>query len=1033
MGGYFFAENISLTVNGPGKWVWSCIGCTGWETINVLFKGRTFTGTALPGPVSPGEQAVPCDGVLTGAPRTLVSVAVALSSATTVVDKQIGAAVTVTAGNEDLIDVSLGHGLVSSNGSVAVISAVPAGLDNFDLAAGKSRTFEFGVKGTGVGVTTLNASVSGTADSGPVTASTSFTLPVLAGSPLVVIVKLTPKDVHLDVVPDSADSEDGEPLQAMVQLKNGGKSTLDNVHVIDKLVIGYNDGDPKLAVVPLRQHGGPTLSQGGQSQPAADLGSLQPGEISRPITFDLIANGDGGYSVEALATADKPGGGYLHASGEGSVTVTSPMLSFDAENPDELGGLWGAGVPYTVDVTVQDLSYRKSVVLLPHFQASGNAQLGPLVGADAAIPDAGSVSSCQPPQAIQLSPREKEEYKLVVYTSSAAVTEMGKTGGGTRSTVIDGLPIAFVVNDDGDGVGKQLETDDVDMDPDAGTRLDVSLQDRGLPTYSQEDYSAGWATFNIAKGALEGVGAFEWGLVTGLYSLVRLGISAIPTSVLYLWQFESEGWEYLKENPSLLLTLDGLVVAPLKAMAEHATALVETVGKAAGQVNTQLTNYLSRIYADWYGGNWAAAAEEMSSSTVEVGLNAASFIPSFIPAVAGCIMARSSKFLGALNDARAAAFATASEKVGSLAGLVSWTTAASKIADLALGMELSFKQLAQLYGLTEDQVNFLRNFAKENKVIITVRSRAAQSITWLKEGAVLKPEQIKIKSVSWLDTLVLGYRKSDLGRVILRTPITPQQLASNLAAQGINGSSSTYKAAFKLLAQRVFEYDHAPGGFVSGSGGYYKDLVEAAEQKKMILRWNLADNSVNPNVAENGYTKYDFRLYDEGDGNLVPQFFVEGKGPCIPPACLGGGWRSVTGDVDFLSMTDVDGRGLPAAIRVSLYEKLAGNNPINMLHPAADTWTSGPEFWFEAKQNEFNRAGPVPQFAPDGALPRVVEFNPKASYFDSADDYRVGFTEGYEGPMIDLRPEQGPALPPGQTGEPVEHQLVGVAREAARQ
>jgi hypothetical protein len=104
-----------------------------------------------------------------------------------------------------------------------------------------------------------------------------------------------------------------------------------------------------------------------------------------------------------------------------------------------------------------------------------------------------------------------------------------------------------------------------------------------------------------------------------------------------------------------------------------------------------------------------------------------------------------------------------------------------------------------------------------------------------------------------------------------------------------------------------------------------------------------------------------------------------------------------------------------------------------MLHPAADTWTSGPEFWFEAKQNEFNRAGPVPQFAPDGALPRVVEFNPKASYFDSADDYRVGFTEGYEGPMIDLRPEQGPALPPGQTGEPVEHQLVGVAREAARQ
>ena len=904
---------------------------------------------------------------------------------------------------------------MSSNGSVAVVSQGPSGLSGFAIAAGASRTFEFQVMGKGVGSTTLSASASGTAPSGKVQGSASFELNVAAGSPLVVVVSVAPKEVDLTVVPDSAYSDDGEPVQALVRLKNTGSVALDNVHVVDQLVIGYDDHGPAVPVVPLRQHGVPLVGQGDSARPAGDLGSLQPGETSAPITFDLIANGDGGYSVEALATADKPGGGFLHGSGRGSVIVTSPLLDFKAEALDNGGALWGAGVPYTLDVTVEDLSYRKSVVLSPRFQAQGNAQLGPLIGAKDEIPEQTSLGSCQPPQAIQLSPREEKSYKLVVYTSTVGVAEM-RNGGGTRSVVVDNTPAALVVNEAGDGVEKALSADDIEMDPDAGTLLEVPLADTGLPPpTSHEQYVPDWRALNMAKGALEGIGAFEWGLFTAIPGLVKLGVAAIPAAVMALWQFEAETWGYVKDD----LVLRGTLTTPLDAMirtiSAHAPALASAVATAASQANAELTKYLSGIYTDWYDGNYEAAAEEMSSFATETGLTALSFIPS----VATCMMARSTKFLSALNDARAGAFAKASEAVGALTGVVSASQAAAKIAELTLGMEMSFKQLSQLYGLTEEQVNFLRNFARDNKVIITVRSRAASSIKWLSEGAVLKPEQIKIKSVSWLDTFVLGYRESDIGRVILRQPITPQQLAANLAAKGVQGGTPTYKAAFKLLAQRVFEFDHAPGGFAPGSGGYYKDLEEAAKLEKMELRWNLADNSVNPSVAENGYTTYGFRLYDEGGGNLVPQYFVEGAGPCIPPACMGGGWRAVTGDVDFLSMTDAEGRGLPEAVRVGLYEQLSGNNPINMLHPAADTWTLldasgdlGEQFWFDAKQNEFNRAGNVPQFAPDGALPRVVKFNPKASYFDSANDYRVGFDAGYEGPLVDTRPVQGPAPPP---------------------
>ena len=114
-----------------------------------------------------------------------------------------------------------------------------------------------------------------------------------------------------------------------------------------------------------------------------------------------------------------------------------------------------------------------------------------------------------------------------------------------------------------------------------------------------------------------------------------------------------------------------------------------------------------------------------------------------------------------------------------------------------------------------------------------------------------------------------------------------------------------------------------------------------------------------------------------------------------PQPAWSGGWRvSYRETSTSFSMTNVNGKGLSAADRVKLYQKLAGNNPVHMLHPAADSWTMLNDFWFDAKENEFNRAGVVPQFTPDGAMPTAVKYNPNASYFDSADNYRVGFFGG---------------------------------------
>jgi hypothetical protein len=789
-----------------------------------------------------------------------------------------------------------------------------------------------------------------------------------------------------------------------VRVRNNGTSAVKHVYVIDRLLVSYNDGDPKVADVPLRQDGVPS--------PVGDLGTLTKGATSKPVTFKMLAKGDGGYAVEALASAEPAAGGSIHGAGQTSVKISTPLLAYSTKLGSEVqpgpGSLATAGLPYTVDVTMQDLSYRKDLAISTRFAFDGNAQGGQLIPINDATPvqdTADLEQSCAPTGLVTLIPREKKEFKLVVYTQSAWVRSEGKTGGGTRSIVTVSPPVAGVPNKAGDDVETYLTSNDIQMTGD--TRYEVSLAD---PGFAERPAPTAWddvdGVLYLSRGFLLGVGAFEYGLAHGLLvdlpKLVVQGIQAIPTAVLNMISFESDLFQAVKNNPELLASA---VIVPTTSLIllqqTTAPAFGSALKKISDQVNTRVYTYLKTLSEDWEAGNWKGAVEEFAASGTELTLNAATLIPS----VAECVLVRAKPILAALSDAKAAAFASATEKIGSLNELVSASSAITKISDLVPGMRLGYEELLKLYGLTKDQVDFLRQFAADNKLLITVRGRASASVDWLAgkvvngvkyAGAVLKPEQIKIKTVSWLDTEVLGYRASDLGRVVLRKPITGAELQANLRAKGIASTvidaktglevdNPVWQDAFKLLNQRVNEYTHARGGFVSGSGGYYRDLTDAAAEGKITLRWNLADNAVDPSIAKNGYTTYKFRLFDEGDGNLVPEFFADGQ------------WRCVTGDVDFLSMGSADATPIDASSRVKLYEALSGNNPVHMLHPAADTWNSSKSFWFPAKANEFARAGMVPEFAPDGIV-RAVLYDPTLSYWLSPEVYRPVFFGSYVPP-----------------------------------
>ncbi len=250
--GIFFGKGVSLTPNGAGSWTFTCTGCTGSESYSGTFKGPTFTGTStIPG--TPGHDDITMTLASAPAVQPSLSVRVGVAKPAVAVGNELGVSVTVSAGSEAVSGIRFAKGLQASGG--AVVSRSPSDLGGFALDAGASRTFSFTVKGTTAGVATLSAQASGTADSGsPVSGNSSFSLQVISPK-LAVLVSATPTDVALKQVPDKVTDPGGERVTVTVRVKNTGASTVDHVSLVNRLVIGFDDSDPVVAVIPLRQQG----------------------------------------------------------------------------------------------------------------------------------------------------------------------------------------------------------------------------------------------------------------------------------------------------------------------------------------------------------------------------------------------------------------------------------------------------------------------------------------------------------------------------------------------------------------------------------------------------------------------------------------------------------------------------------------------------------------------------------------------------------------------------------------------------------
>lgn len=763
--------------------------------------------------------------------------------------------------------------------------------------------------------------------------------------------------------------EDLKPKSQLVtvKVKNVGNRTVDSVTLQRPLFEAV--GGARIPEIPLKVLSGPTPSGGRNVAPGQTIQS----------TYVLHVKGDGVYDISVLAIGGITGIGRVAGLGAARLNVTAPLLVLTSDmgrrvrSPDA-PNLVLAGTVFTVKLKLKNLSYFHTLGVYPmRPDLKGNASDGHVEAAGLPIQNPSLTRQPEPSEAVVLIPRQKHDMEIVVRTTAtyADVQSPEFPGGGTRAVVQVPFPrVADLARDE----SIKGEIDPREIRVLGAKEYQVGIDDRDFRDPPPEsNWPATVAYFSA--GAFQGIWNLTGGVAVAIFKelplLLAKGIIGVPSAVLAYAKLEAELWGSIKDDPAKrALFLTGVGNVALLAY-KNAPAMAGNITEFYKNVDRQVLAHYTRLANDESSGNYYAAVQEYGAEATEITGNLV---------LASGVLTRFRPAINALGELKQASYAKVGEALNVIADGVGGRDALTALKKAVPGYEFLTQDLRKFYGLSDTQTAWLRGFASRNRLIITIRSRAEESLKWLAENAVLKPEQIKIKTVSIDDINYLGYRESDLGRVVIRKPPTNAELQRSLRAKGFGPDDPEWATAMRRLKDRTSEFNH-PGH----DQGYVQYLENQAANGKIHLRWNLSQNSVDPSVLANGYTQYGFRLLDEGGGNKIVQFLVDGK------------WRSVTGDVDFLSIVHADSSPLSALERIAAYREIA-KSPVGMLHPAADTWTlikqGGQQvFDFDVKTNEFVRGGTAAQFGPDGVA-RAVTFNP-ASRFTGPTTYRIFWNGGY--------------------------------------
>jgi hypothetical protein len=857
-------------------------------------------------------------------------------------------------------------------------------------------------------------------------------------------VKVEPKDPKI-TIEQTRDGEEAKKVEVKVSVKNLGAKAIDGVTLPKTLTIG--------ADVPLNQLPAKPLKHVQEATPEG-LGTIAPG-ATKSSTYVLEVYGDGKFDLEALVGGVRDGHNVF-ALGTGKLESLSQALVFttaygrtpkySARANGAPSSLIKGGTSFTYRVTLKNRSWHKTIVVAPPYpELCGNAHDGRLVTLEPFDPipaenDPGSLEAVEPASVIVLEPRESRELHAIVHTltspyligqdaaAPAGTSTCPKSGAkpstGTQAFAdfkppqiatlaedksindiqsLDDLKTALVTISDPEQVrGFQHDGSSWRRLADgekASYRL--SIDDRPAATVPYDNYKAAWA---ITKGLVLCAWNAGYGLVHGIFVdlpiLAYKGITSLPGWVLKTMHYEASLWEEARKNPALMAALVDPIGNAMVHVYREFPGLAKNTAALYQQANALAAKHFNDLENELQAGDWQQALTTYTSDAGDIATLIVA--PEVIAGkIAGPVIERIPKLREALELAR---LATARKVEAGLESLVRLRKVSARKALTALRTvvkpfyEFKGDDLRKMFGLSERESSFLRAFAKENKIIITLRSRASEAVDWLKKGAFLKPGWIKLKTVNFIDAEYLGYRYSDMGRLVIREPIAKdaaelEQLL--LRKHGIAPGSPESQKIVSRFETRSKEW-----------AGEVADMRRYDEQGYIEGKWDWQGNGVDPSYHADEKTKAHFRLFKDGHGNLIPQV-RPGYRPNRrvrwkkPPA------GSITGDVDFLDVRYADGRPLSDADHVRIFNELRLSE-IGAEHPESATWIYKGQADFEAKHKFLSDMDSVAQIQANGGrgacchvqfgpdeVARAVQYDMNESKFKSAHDYVVSWIGGY--------------------------------------
>jgi PKD repeat protein len=692
------------------------------------------------------------------------------------------------------------------------------------------------------------------------------------------------------------------------------------------------------------------------------LPDLAPG-ASQTIPSVFTVKDDGKIEFDSLVTGASPDGSTQR--GFGSVVVDAKpkyLLGFDSHVVTPSSGLLPAGTPIVIQGTVRNLTDSATEDVGPLFASHiGNAGLEGLAYNGVGV----SPKALSMPGALTLGPGDSKPFTLKVLTAYSDPLGAGGVlpSGGTSATLTF-TPHAAVTLDDGTKV-TTTAADVLAADTDLTQRVSI---DDSIPI-PQTDPAA--VAGGILYGGVEGLWDAASGMVTGLISLPGVASSALFATT----QVQQQVWDAFTpaQKDQFAASAASLILPVLEAnatlAAQGAAALYAKAYAFTGQ-------YLTRLDNDWHVGNYAQTVADYSSFASNALGQAA------MPVVIGKL-ATSTLAVDAVDTAQAADQAKLAEVAAGLSSDGTVGSALEALQAVAAGSELSVAQIAEMYGISSDELQALKDLATKYDFMLVVRSRAASSLDWINDfSAMMKPEALKIKSVSALD-VQLGYPAEYEGALVFKEPVPliewqqnggaiSDYVQSYVRSCGFVPGTSDYDNAIQRIADRISEWNK------------YAPTYESWSKRGWIdVSFNWKGNAMSdPTVSGSGKFA-GFHLQPTGtDNEYVVQMYNGRVGKFVP----------VTGDIDPIAFTHLDGTPLTPTEHAALLNDLRRNPLLQSQHGESATYVNGGIDFIES---QFKPGEAALMISPGDAAPRAVRFNTGQSVWKSATDYKLVWDGGF--------------------------------------